>query len=147
MEFKAYLNQKYQGYDSFIENIIYPIFGEDRYSTAYNGEILNQIPELRPLAERSGISSVIYCGDIDLEDNPVRLFDTSSIYRNLAPTHFPVPPDGQNIWTLSLELQNSFGKRPNIRIRKRFGTDRHQTLFRTRSCLVPQVGSYQSLYS
>lgn len=75
MEFKAYLNQKYQGYDSFIENIIYPIFGEDRYNTAYNGEVLNQIPELRPLAERSGISSVIYCGDIDLEDNPVRLFD------------------------------------------------------------------------
>lgn len=75
MEFKAYLNQKYQGYDSFIENIIYPIFGEDRYETAYNIEMLQQNPELTGLAERTGISSVIYCGIIELEDNPVYLFD------------------------------------------------------------------------
>jgi len=75
MEFKAYLNQKYQGYDSFIENIIYPIFGEDRYETAYNIEMLEQNPELVGLAERTGISSVIYCGIIELEDNPVYLFD------------------------------------------------------------------------
>lgn len=75
MEFKAYLNKKYQGYDSFIENIIYPIFGEDRYETAYNIEMLQQNPELTGLAERTGISSVIYCGIIELEDNPVYLFD------------------------------------------------------------------------
>ncbi len=75
MEFKAYLSQKYQGYDSFIENIIYPIFGEDRYVTAYNIEMLEPGSELVNLADRTGISSVIYCGTIELEDNPVYLFD------------------------------------------------------------------------
>ena len=75
MEFKAYLSQKYQGYDSFIKNIIYPIFGEDRYETAYNIEMLEQNQELTGLAERTGIRSVIYCGIIELEDNPVYLFD------------------------------------------------------------------------
>ena len=75
MEFKAYLSQKYQGYDSFIENIIYPIFGEDRYVTAYNIEMLEPDSELVTLADRTGISSVIYCGTIELEDNPVYLFD------------------------------------------------------------------------
>ena len=75
MEFKAYLNQKYQGYESFIENIIYPIFGKERYETAYNIEMLEQNPQLVGLAERTGIRSVIYCGIIELEDNPVYLFD------------------------------------------------------------------------
>ena len=74
MEFQAYLSQKYQGHESFLENIILPIFGEDHYETAYDVELLDSA-ELRNQAARTGIRSIIRCGTIDLDLSPIEVFD------------------------------------------------------------------------
>ena len=74
MEFQSYLSQKYQGHESFLENIIFPIFGEDNYETSYDVELLDS-DELRGQAVRTGIRSIIRCGTIDIDLNPIEVFD------------------------------------------------------------------------
>ena len=74
MEFQSYLSQKYQGHESFLENIIFPIFGEDNYETSYDVELLDS-EELRGQAARTGIRSIIRCGTIDIDLTPIEVFD------------------------------------------------------------------------
>ena len=42
---KQYLHQSFQGIDSFLKEIIYPIFGEDNV-TSYNQNLIADNPEL-----------------------------------------------------------------------------------------------------
>lgn len=74
MEFQSYLSQKYQGHDSFLQNIIFPIFGEDNFESSYDVELLDS-DELRGQAARTGIRSIIRCGTIDLDLTPIEVFD------------------------------------------------------------------------
>ena len=74
MEFQSYLSQKYQGHESFLENIIFPIFGEDNYESSYDIELLDS-EELRGQAARTGIRSILRCGTIDLDLTPIEVFD------------------------------------------------------------------------
>lgn len=74
MEFQSYLSQKYQGHESFIENIIIPIFGEDNYDTKYDVEMLDS-EELQNQAARTGIRSILRCGTINLDLAPIEVFD------------------------------------------------------------------------
>lgn len=74
MDFQAYLSQKYQGHESFLENIIYPIFGEENYETAWDVELLDS-EELRGQAARTGIRSILRCGTISLDLTPLEVFD------------------------------------------------------------------------
>ena len=74
MEFQSYLSQKYQGHESFLENIIFPIFGEDNYESSYDIELLDS-EELRGQSARTGIRSIIRCGTIDLDLTPIEVFD------------------------------------------------------------------------
>jgi hypothetical protein len=75
MELKEYLQQKYQGSDSFLEHIIFPIFGEEQFEDAYNEPLLDSNPELRRMAQASGIASIYHIGTINLPFNPVEIFD------------------------------------------------------------------------
>lgn len=36
VDLKEYFQQKYQGRDSFLENIVFPIFGEENFSDLYD---------------------------------------------------------------------------------------------------------------
>ena len=74
MDFQSYLSQRYQGHESFLENIIFPIFGEDNYESAWDVELLNS-KELQNQASRTGISSIIRCGTIELDITPIEVFD------------------------------------------------------------------------
>lgn len=74
MAFQEYLSQKYQGHESFLENIIFPIFGEDNYETAWDVELLDS-EELQNQAARTGIRSIIRCGTINLDLTPIEVFD------------------------------------------------------------------------
>ena len=49
---KQYLHQSFQGIDSFLKEIIYPIFGEDNV-TSYNQNLIADNPELKTLASSS----------------------------------------------------------------------------------------------
>lgn len=38
---KEYLSSRYQGWDSFLKNVIFPIFGEDDFEDGYETELLD----------------------------------------------------------------------------------------------------------
>ena len=76
-ELKKYLSHEYQGSQSFLENIIYPIFGEDEFVDGYETEILDNYPEYRKMADATGIRSVKDVGMIYIDGEPLQIFDIS----------------------------------------------------------------------
>ena len=56
IDLKTYFHDKYQGGENFIENVILPIFGEDKYEDAYEEDVLENNPELTHMADTIGIS-------------------------------------------------------------------------------------------
>ncbi len=55
---KEYLCKQYQGWQSFLDNVVFPIFGEDDFEDGYAAELLESQPERRHLAETTGIRSI-----------------------------------------------------------------------------------------
>ena len=58
MALKEYLQQQYQGRESFLTNVVFPMFGEDLFEDGFDESILILKPELAPLAQSSGIESI-----------------------------------------------------------------------------------------
>ena len=54
MELKSYLSSKFEGRESFLENIVFPIFGEERFEDRYDVEALDNA-DLQSMAQRTGI--------------------------------------------------------------------------------------------
>ncbi len=75
IDLKSYFHEKYQGGDSFIENVILPIFGEDKYEDAYEEDVLENNPELTHMADTIGISQILHLGTINIPMNPTYVFD------------------------------------------------------------------------
>ena len=75
--FKKYLSSQYQGWNSFLNNIIFPIFGEDKFETFSDTELLENNPEEKPLAEATGICSIKQVGQIDIGVQPLQIFDVT----------------------------------------------------------------------
>lgn len=75
VDLKEYFQQKYQGRDSFLENIVFPIFGEENFSDLYDQSVFDERPEMKPLANSTGISSVVCVGTILVDFNPINIFD------------------------------------------------------------------------
>ena len=59
---KKYLSNRYQGWNSFLKNVIFPIFGEDDFEDSYETEVLDSQPERKQLAESTGIRSIKQIG-------------------------------------------------------------------------------------
>ena len=76
-DLKKYLSHEYQGSQSFLENIIYPIFGEEEFVDGYETEILDNYPEYRKMADATGIRSVKDVGMIYIDGEPLQIFDIS----------------------------------------------------------------------
>jgi len=74
-DLKEYFQQKYQGRDSFLENIVYPIFGEENFTNLYDQPVLDEYPDLKTMAENTGIASVVSVGTIQVDFNPINIFD------------------------------------------------------------------------
>lgn len=72
---KAYLSERYQGWDSFCDTIVIPIFGKDNYEDKRKKEVLDMQPERRHLAEATGIKSVKFCGHTYVSGEPLQFFD------------------------------------------------------------------------
>ena len=75
MELKEYFHQPYQGRDSFLEHVIFPIFGEDNFDDGYDESLLENNPELIKAASAAGIASICHIGTIDIDFNPINIFD------------------------------------------------------------------------
>ncbi len=76
-DLKKYLSHEYQGSQSFLENIIYPIFGEEEFVDGYEAEILDNYPEYRKMADATGIRSVKDVGMVYIDGEPLQIFDIS----------------------------------------------------------------------
>ena len=72
---KAYLSDRYQGWDSFCDTIVIPIFGKENYEDKRKKEVLDMQPERRRLADATGIRSVKFCGHTYVSGEPLQFFD------------------------------------------------------------------------
>nr|WP_321377365.1 N-6 DNA methylase [uncultured Bacteroides sp.] len=75
MEFKEYFQQPYQGGDSFLQEVVFPIFGEETFENRFYTSILDENPELETIARTTGIESICLIGTIQVEFNPIDIFD------------------------------------------------------------------------
>lgn len=75
IDLKSYFHNKYQGGEDFIENVILPIFGKDKYEDAFEEDVLENNPELTTMASAIGISQVLRMGTINIPMNPTDVFD------------------------------------------------------------------------
>ncbi|WP_455063981.1 Eco57I restriction-modification methylase domain-containing protein [Prevotella fusca] len=74
---KGYLSSQYKGWSSFVNNVIFPIFGEDKFESLSETELLDNNPEEKPLAEATGICSIKQVGQIDIGVQPLQIFDVT----------------------------------------------------------------------
>ena len=74
---KGYLSSQYKGWNSFVDNIIFPIFGEDKFESLSETELLENNPEEKPLAEATGKCSIKQVGQIDIGVQPLQIFDVT----------------------------------------------------------------------
>ena len=72
---RTYLSSSYQGAQSFLEHIIYPIFGEEHFVDEYEAEILMNQPEYESLATAAGIQSIKQVGKVYVGVEPLQIFD------------------------------------------------------------------------
>lgn len=75
VDLKSYFHDKYKGGEDFVENVILPIFGEDKYDDAYEEDVLENNPELTTMASTIGISQILRLGTINIPMNPTDVFD------------------------------------------------------------------------
>lgn len=74
---KEYLSNRYQGWHSFLNNVIFPIFGEDDFESGFETELLEIQPERKQLAEATGIRSIKQIGMIYVGVEPLQIFDVT----------------------------------------------------------------------
>lgn len=74
---KEYLSSRYQGWSSFLNNVIFPIFGEDDFEDGYEAELLDSQPERKQLAEATGIRSIKQVGMMYVGVEPLQIFDVT----------------------------------------------------------------------
>ena len=74
---KGYLSSQYKGWSSFVDNVIFPIFGKDKFETLSETDLLENSPEEKPLAEATGICSIKQVGQIDIGVQPLQIFDVT----------------------------------------------------------------------
>ncbi len=72
---KQYLSNNYQDCQSFLNEIIFPIFGEENFDEKYETELLEAQTETQHLAEQTGIESIKYVGDISIGVDLLHIFD------------------------------------------------------------------------
>lgn len=77
MKLKEYFKLQYQGHTSFLENVIFPIFGEDNFEDGYEEDVLANNPQLKTEASNVGIETIMHVGNILIDFNPILIFDIS----------------------------------------------------------------------
>ena len=74
---KEYLSSQYQGWESFLNNVIFPIFGKEDFEDGFETELLESQPERRQLAEATGIRSIKQIGKMYVGVEPLQIFDVT----------------------------------------------------------------------
>lgn len=99
---KTYLSDRYQGWDSFLDNVIFPVFGEDDFEDGYEAELLDSQPERRQLANSTGIRSIKQIGKMYVGVEPLQIFDVT------VSSHVMVERNRVNIQKLIRTVMDQF---------------------------------------
>lgn len=84
-DLKEFLHRKYESIEAFLQNVIFPVFGEDLFESAGNDNVLRRHPELQPKADACNIKKIISVGRILIEGSELEIYDiTISSQRQLA---------------------------------------------------------------
>lgn len=75
-ELKSYLSKKFEGRESFLENIVFPIFGEERFEDIYDVDALDN-EDLQAMARRTGIKSAIQYGLVQVGTTEINIYDVT----------------------------------------------------------------------
>ena len=76
MKLKSYLSKKFEGRESFLENIVFPIFGEERFEDMYDVDALDN-EDLQAMAQRTGIKSAILYGLVQIGTTEIYIYDVT----------------------------------------------------------------------
>ena len=74
---KQYLSTPYQGWQSFLENVIFPIFGSEDFKEGHETELLDNEPQYRLLADTTGVRSIKQIGTIPIGIENLEIFDVT----------------------------------------------------------------------
>ncbi len=76
MDLKTYLSREFEGRDSFLENIVFPIFGKENFENKYDVDALDN-DDLKLLAQRTGIKSAILYGLVQVGTTEIYIYDVT----------------------------------------------------------------------
>ncbi|MCD8290880.1 MAG: N-6 DNA methylase [Prevotella sp.] len=72
---RTFLGSSYQGVQSFLDNIFFPIFGTENYIDQYCTDLLQNQPELLPMANATGIKAIKIVGSMMIEVQTLEILD------------------------------------------------------------------------
>ena len=82
---KEFLQKRYESPEAFLENVIFPVFGEENYDSFGNYHWLTKHPEDQTAAANAGIKDILVLGSIYVEGSQLDIFDiTVASKRHLA---------------------------------------------------------------
>ena len=76
MDLKSYLSREFEGRDSFLENIVFPIFGKENFENKYDVDALDN-DDSKLLAQRTGIKSAILYGLVQVGTTEIYIYDVT----------------------------------------------------------------------
>ena len=74
LSLQEYLSAPYQGASSFLDNVLFPIFGKERFEELYETEFLEKTGYK---STSTGISSIKAIGELSIGIEPLRIFDVT----------------------------------------------------------------------
>ena len=75
LSLQEYLSAPYQGASSFLDNVLFPIFGKERFEGLYETEFLEKTGYKS--TPSTGISSIKAIGELRIGIEPLRIFDVT----------------------------------------------------------------------
>lgn len=78
---KEALQQPFVNSQRFLDDIIFPVFGDDNFESAGNLNVLKTRQDLQPKADTSGITSIRKVGDLLIDGSELGIFDITLDYK------------------------------------------------------------------
>lgn len=72
---KEFLQKKYESPEAFLDNVIFPVFGEENYDSSGNYHWLHKHPEDQSAADNAGIIDILVLGSLYVDGSQLDVFD------------------------------------------------------------------------
>lgn len=75
MALKEFLQKRYESPEAFLDNVIFPVFGEENYDSSGNYHWLHKHPEDQSAADNAGIIDILVLGSLYVDGSQLDVFD------------------------------------------------------------------------